>query len=299
MGMNRLFLLTVLLPTLISCIYFGFVASDVYISESRFVVRSPQNQTGIGLGALIKGAGFSSSHDDSYAVHDYIFSRDALKQLDTQLALGKVFSSSQVDIISRFAGLGWDNSFEALSVYYQKHVTLDLDTSSSISTLSVRAYSAETAYQINEALLEMSEALVNQLNERGRVDMINFANREVAEAEKKDKEATLALARIQTESTKIAEGGRSLVSRYTEHQRLTLEKEFADKMLAMALNSLEDARSQALRKQLYLERIVQPGKPDAAVEPRRIRNIFATLALGLIAWGILTMLIAGVREHQD
>lgn len=296
---DRLFLLTVALPTLISIIYFGFIASDVYISESRFVVRSPQHQSGMGLSSLLQGSGFSHTEDDSYAVHDYIFSRDALKQLDIQFNLAKEFSSGKVDIFSRFSGLDWDDSFEALYVYYQKHVVLDLDTSSSISTLSVKGYSADTAYQINEKLLQMSEALVNQLNERGRLDMLNFANREVAEAERKDKGATLALARIQTESGKIAEGGRSLASRFTEVQRLTLEKEFADKMLAMAMNSLETARDEALRKQLYLERIAQPSKPDVAVEPRRIRNVLITFVLGLITWGILSMLLAGVREHQD
>jgi capsule polysaccharide export protein KpsE/RkpR len=36
-----LFLLTVLLPTCLSVIYFGILASDVYISDARFVVRSP------------------------------------------------------------------------------------------------------------------------------------------------------------------------------------------------------------------------------------------------------------------
>jgi len=50
---------------------------------------------------------------------------------------------------------------------------------------------------------------------------------------------------------------------------------------------------------VYLERIAQPSKPDIAMEPRCLRSIFATLMLGLLAWGVLGMLIAGVREHQD
>ncbi|PZN83525.1 MAG: hypothetical protein DM484_04240, partial [Candidatus Methylumidiphilus alinenensis] len=84
-----------------------------------------------------------------------------------------------------------------------------------------------------------------------------------------------------------------------EYDRLALEQEFASKLLMGELISLEQARNEAQRKQLYLERIVQPGKPDYAVEPRRIRNVTATFLLGLVTWGILTMLIAGVREHQD
>ena len=41
-----------------------------------------------------------------------------------------------------------------------------------------------------------------------------------------------------------------------------------------------------------------PGLPDEAREPRRLRGVFATLLLGLVAWVILTMLLAGVREHH-
>lgn len=359
-GMNRLLLIAVVIPTLVSIIYFGLIASDTYISESRFVVRSPQHQVSTGLGALFQGAGFSRSQDDTYTVHDYIFSRDALKQLDAELALSKEYSDSRLDVVSRFAGLDWDHSFEALYRYYQKLVTLDLDTSSSILTLSVRAFSPETAYQINEKLLGMSEALVNQLNERGRQDMIRFASAEVASAEQKAKSAALAvtnfrnlkgvfdpdkqsalqlqqvsklqdeliankiqlsqirtLARdnpqipslqkrietlqseINSETAKVAGGDRSLANKSTEYEGLILERGFAEKQLAAALTSLEQARNDAQRKQLYLERIVEPGRPDIAVEPRRIRNIFATLVLGLIAWGILTILLAGIREHQD
>jgi capsule polysaccharide export protein KpsE/RkpR len=38
---DLLFLIVVALPLLAAILYFGFLASDVYISESRFVVRAP------------------------------------------------------------------------------------------------------------------------------------------------------------------------------------------------------------------------------------------------------------------
>jgi capsular polysaccharide transport system permease protein len=90
-----------------------------------------------------------------------------------------------------------------------------------------------------------------------------------------------------------------LARKAAEYQRLALDREFADKQLASAMVSLEQARNDAQRKQLYLERIVQPSKPDIAVEPKRLRSIFSTFILGLVAYGILSMLLAGVREHQD
>ena len=231
---------------------------------------------------------------------------------------------------------------------------------SSISTLTVRAFSAEDAFRINQQLLEMSEVLLNDLNERGRQDMIRFANEEARNSEEKAKAAALALSiyrnekgvidpvqqssiqlqqiaklqdeliatqaqltqlqtftknnsqipslrqrvrnlrrQIETETNRVAGGDRSLANKAAEYQRLALDREFADQQLGSALASLEQARNEAQRKQLYLERIVQPSNPDMAMEPRRIRGVCTTIVLGLIVWGILTMLLAGVREHQD
>lgn len=357
---NRLFLLTVLIPTILATIYFGLIASDVYISESRFVVRSPERQTATGLGSLLKGAGFSRSQDDTYTVNDFMRSRDALGKINAQIPLAKAFGSNKVDLFSRFNTLGLDGSNEALYRYYQNRIVIDLDTASSIATLKVNAFDAEDAYRINIMLLDMGESLVNQLNERGRQDMIRFAASEVEVAEQKAKAAGLALSSYRNDKTvfdperqsalqlqliskmqdeliatktqldqvrtftpdnpqipalqkrstslqsemdaqmaKVAGGGTSLTNKTAEFERLTLERAFADKQLGAALASLEQARNDAQRKQLYLERIVQPNKPDVAVEPRRFRGILATFILGMICWGVLTILVAGVREHRD
>jgi capsular polysaccharide transport system permease protein len=361
-GLNWLFLLTVAIPTFLSIVYFGFIASDVYISESRFVVRSPERQTASPLGMLLKGTGFSSSQDDTYTVQDYMLSRDALKSLNDKLGIGKAFASKDVDIFSRFAGGldWWDNSSEALYLYYQKKIDIQLDAASSITTLKVKSFTAEDTFRINEQLLEMAEAQVNQLNELGRQDMIRFAAGEVRTAEQKAKAAALdlstyrnqkgvidpekqttieleqvaklqgeliaaqaRLAQLQTfaknnpqipsmqllvknlrqqidvETRQVVGEGRSLAYKATEYQRLALEREFAGKQLASTLVSLEQARNEAQRKQLYLERIVQPSKPDVAMEPRRLRAILTTFILGMIAWGVFAILLAGVREHND
>jgi capsular polysaccharide transport system permease protein len=357
---NRLLLLTVALPTALALVYFGLMASDVYISESRFVVRSPDRQVATGLGALLKGAGFSRAQDDSYTVHDYILSRDALKEINEKLGVGKAFASSSVDFVSRFGALDFDNSFEALHRYYQKRVDVQQDTASSITTLTVHAYTAQDALNINQKLLELSEALVNRLNERGRQDLIRSAASEVLAAETKSKTAALALSayrnakgvvdperqatvqlqqvaklqdeliatktqlaqlraftpqnpqiqslqlRAQTlqaemdiETGKVTGSERSLANKAADFQRLALERDFAEKQLASALISLEQAKNEAQRKQVYLERIVQPSLSDSANEPRRMRGIAGVFILGLISWGILSILISGIREHRD
>lgn len=357
---HRLFVATVLVPTVLAALYFGLLASDVYISESRFVVRSPQKPVTTGLGMILQSAGFSRSTDDSYTVGDYMLSRDALRGLDQELGLAAAWSSASVDRISRFAGLDWDDSFEALHRYYGRRVQMSIDTVTAISTLRTSSFDADSAHRMNERLLVLGEQLVNQLNERGRQDLMKFAAAEVADAERRSRLAAQALSEYRTRSTvldperqaapqfervlklqdelttiqlqlaqlqsltpdnpqiepmqrrarllraeiaaqqgRIAGGERSLANKAAEFQRLVLDREFADRQLAAALASLEQARNEAQRKQLYLERIVQPARPDAPVEPRRIRAVAATILLGLVAWGVLALLVAGIREHRD
>ena len=357
---NWIFILTVVLPTTIATIYYGLIASDVYISESRFVVRSPQRQVQTGLSALLQGSGFARSQDDTYSVHDFVLSRDALTELDQKLGVRKAYASQENDFINRFPGLDWDDSFEAFHRYYRKQVSIDYDTASSITTLKVRAFTADTSKQVNDLLLKMGERLVNNLNDRSRQDLIKTAEQEVQTAEEKIKTAATALAAyrntqtvfdpdkqsalqlqgvaklqeellttqaqleqvrrvspnnpqvaslnsrvenlrksIANETAKVAGANGSLTSKSAAFERFALDKIFAEKQLAAALTSLETAKSEALRKQLYLERLVQPNLPDKAVEPRRMRSIFMVLVVSLISWAVLTLFVASVREHQD
>lgn len=192
---NRLFLVTVIGPTLAAAAYYGLIASDIYVSESRFMVRSPQKPVSTGaLGTLLQGAGMARTLDDQYAVHDFILSRDALKVLNDEMALDRKFRERRIDFINRFAALDWDDSFEALLKYYRRRVSAGLDSKSSISVLTVSAFTAEDAQKISERLLAMSEQLVNEMSERSRQDIVRFATSEVKTAEKKAKEASLAVA---------------------------------------------------------------------------------------------------------
>jgi len=108
------------------------------------------------------------------------------------------------------------------------------------------------------------------------------------------------LAREIDEQLGLVAGDRkSLSSRAAEYQRLYLESQFADKNLASTMASLEEARNEARRKQAYVERIVSPNVSDDPLEPRRWRGILSTLILGLAAWAVISMLVAGMLEHKD
>jgi capsular polysaccharide transport system permease protein len=104
---------------------------------------------------------------------------------------------------------------------------------------------------------------------------------------------------IAAETAKVVGKGTSLTSKSPAFDKLVLERAFADRQLAAALASLDSARNEAQRKQLYLERLVQPNEPDMAMEPRRLRSIFTVLLAGLICWGVVSLVVASIKEHAE
>jgi capsular polysaccharide transport system permease protein len=104
---------------------------------------------------------------------------------------------------------------------------------------------------------------------------------------------------IDAETGKVAGDRQSLSSKSAEYEGIALAQEFAAKRLELALASLQLAREDALKQQLYLERIAQPNNPDEAVEPKRMRNILATFMLGLVLWGIASLIRTAVKEHAQ
>lgn len=187
-----LFLITVLVPTVLAILYYGVIAADVYISESRFVVRGFEEMSASPVEQLFKSAGISRAHDDAQVIQDFMMSHDAMLALVEKISLKDVYSRG--DIVSRFPGLELDDSLENMRKYYQKMVNVQIIGSSSIVRLQTRAFRSEDAHKINTLLLEMSEDLINRLNERAHKDLIRIASKEVAEAEERAQRAALSIA---------------------------------------------------------------------------------------------------------
>ena len=191
---DKLFVLTVLLPTFLATLYFGLFASDVYVSESEFVVQSPDKPATSGLGVLLKSTGFSSSGDEVFAAERFVQSRDALRALNRDNAVRRAYGNDGVSIFDRYNPLGLSGSFEDLYDYYTGKIGIEYDSSTSIARLTVRAFDPQDAYKFNRQLLELAEGMVNRLNTRGRNDVVQFAAQEVRDAQVAARNAAVALA---------------------------------------------------------------------------------------------------------
>jgi capsular polysaccharide transport system permease protein len=304
---DRIFWVTVLIPTIIAVIFYTFIASGIYISESKFIVRAQSKDSQSALPTSLSGVlgsiggslgGLSTSQNDSLAAENYITSRDALNILDKDLNIFNTYSSPAIDRLHRFGGVRfWNKSKEAFYEYYRENIVgIVHESDSGIATLTVRAFDANTAYDINLKLNEISEGLINRLNDRARQDMLSFSENEVELAKKRVEQIN---QRIFDHRNRDAQGNGSANRQITYYQQLASEKEFADRNLATALASMEQARIEVMKKRLYLEKISEPNKPDIAMEPKRIYGILTIFVFGLFLWGIISMLGSGIREHFE
>lgn len=197
----RVFLVTVLLPTLLAAFYYGLVASDRYVSEAHFALRSSSDiQVGGILDSVFGSAGGRTSSEDDSIVNDYIMSLDMLQKLDQALDLRGHYSSDKIDILSR---LDADASQEDFLKYYQDHVEVQFDTDTLITTLRVRAYDPEYARKVAQEIINLSEDLVNELSVRITEDTIKFARKEVDLSEERVRKAANAVTAFRTQSRTI------------------------------------------------------------------------------------------------
>ena len=350
---------TVILPTLLALLYYGLLAQDIYISESRVIVRNPAQTSPNPLNVALDQTGFGAANEGNNTVISYLQSRQAITQGNRDNLIRGAYSGEDVFWLDRF-GSFWGTSDEQFYDYFANMLEIDEGATTQVLTIRVRAFDPDDAQAINRRLVVQSEELVNSLSGRAQSDLIAVAEGEVEEAADAARLAALELAQFRDTSgivdpqqqsevglqmvsklqdeliaaktrlrqlqtytpqasqipflqTQVREleneigavraeltGGRaSLSAAMAKYQELQVNAEFAESQLSVTRAALQEARAEARRKQAYLEQISAPSLPDYPVEPRRIRSILATLVLGLLTWGVLSMLAIGVREHRD
>ncbi|MBB3385128.1 MULTISPECIES: capsule biosynthesis protein [unclassified Rhizobium] len=353
-----LLLLIVVVPGVFGAIYYGFICADQYASETQFVVRSPNRNAAGLLSGFLQSTGFVRAQDDSYIVTEFIKSRAAVDALASRNDLKAILSRPEGDFLSRYP-LPWaEANNEELYQHYLRFINVHTDSGSGVTTLDVRAFRADDAYRLANALVQHAEELINRLNDRAREDAIRYAQIEVNDSQTRlskmqtsltdfrnrealvdpNKQSAAALdmiarlsdgladnkarlsaleeqapqspqgealrarvaameRQISDERTRIVGSDGSMAPRIAQYEQLLLEREMAAKMLTSATTSLENARIDAQRQQLYLERIADPNLPDHALYPKRLTSFLLLIAVCFATFWIVRFLVIQVYEH--
>jgi capsular polysaccharide transport system permease protein len=188
------FALIVMLPTMLGATYFGFVAPNRYVAEAKFQVRKPNAPGhGAGPGLSIEDGPKGFGNDDSYAVRDFMVSRDAMKLLEERGDFRAALTRTKLDPLWQFPGFINGHTNEDLYDLYKSLVTVDYESSTGVTTLEVQAFMPTDARRITEVLMAGGEDLVNRLNAQARHDAVQLAE---AEVERGRAEARQAEAKV-------------------------------------------------------------------------------------------------------
>lgn len=190
-----LFLIVALaIPALLSA-YYGYFASDRYVTEAQFSVRAASQQSAIsdaisGATGIPSAAGMLGAFQDAFVVREFVHSQELVDRIDQELGLVKLFGGASVDWWSRLAS---DATREEKHDYWQYRVSADLDATTGLVALKVAGFNAQDSLKLSQAILTACQKLVNDLSARARSDALSFAAEEVAKAEDRLRQARLAV----------------------------------------------------------------------------------------------------------
>ncbi|WP_417743883.1 sugar transporter [Salipiger sp.] len=177
------FIACVILPSIVTALYLWLVAEDQYVSRVGFTVRQEDSASAVDLlGGLTNLS--SSSSSDTDILYEFIQSQKLVSDIDAQLDLHTIWTRPEWDPV--FA-LEDDASIEELLSYWEDMVRISY--SSGLIEVEVRAFRAEDATLVAQALLDESADVINELSSVAREDAISYARDELEEAVERLKEA--------------------------------------------------------------------------------------------------------------
>ena len=100
-----------------------------------------------------------------------------------------------------------------------------------------------------------------------------------------------------SQSGRLTGSGSAIAADVSGYEDLRMRQQFLAKRYDAASASLDKAREQAQRQQLYVIRVVEPNMPVKSTYPKRFRIVFTVLLGLLLLYGITWLIAAGVKEH--
>lgn len=195
-------LIAAIVPVLMAVCYYGFIASDRYVSESAVVLRSGnQSSSNLSFGGLLPVS--SPDTQDVLVVSDYIASMEMAQYLDEKYKLREHFADQSLDFVSRLTRNSNDEEFLD---YFRGMVSVKYEETSSIISIVTRAFSADMAHDINREIINRSELLINRLSDRIVEDTLLTAREEVEGATANARNISSRLSQFTSENQSINPG---------------------------------------------------------------------------------------------
>ena len=190
----KLYWLSVVGPLILIALYYAFIATDRYVVTARVVVEQDNLSSAPSLDLGLLSLGNSSEQNDALIVKAFMESEAMLAEVNQKLAVRQHYQLSQID---RFNRLKTEASREDFYDYFLNHVSADVDSESSIITLTVAAYNPDFAKQLADSMVELSENFVNNVSKGLAKQQLDFVKAEVDKNSERLAEATEDLVNLQ------------------------------------------------------------------------------------------------------
>ncbi|MEM9640684.1 MAG: capsule biosynthesis protein [Pseudomonadota bacterium] len=243
----------VALPTIAMGYYYIFIATNMYETESKFVIQTSENPSAAsgGLGGLLAGTGFATSQD-SVVVQEYLTSREAFARLNRDFGYMRHFQDPSIDVIQR---LPQEATIDDAYSYFTKKVTIGYDPTEGIVRMAVVATTPEASQRFSEALVGYAEERVDGLTREARGDQLETALKTFREAEQATIENELRVQELQQQSG-VLSAEVELSSQMSLINALELEREQKRLALSQILDNPRPNPSQVAIAEAEIERIV-------------------------------------------
>jgi capsular polysaccharide transport system permease protein len=244
-----------LLPIIISGVYFYGIGRARYLTRSDFVIRKAEdNETSIsgsGLaGLLVRGNQLSL--EDARFLKTYLQSPQVLADLDRTYDLDKAYAQVGLD---PFAGIKPGLSNEKRLKFFKKQVAVTLDELSGAIVLRTIGLDPKASFNLNRFMLTKSEQFVNRLNQDISLKQRDFAETELIRARNRLNQAKNRLLIYQESNTVIDPKG---------------EAELASQTIGKLQEKLVELRVElaTLKRQFK-----DPGEPEVAAISDQVREL--------------------------
>lgn len=171
--------LFIVVPTSLAAYYYFSVASNQYVTEFKFAIRGIEAR---GKDALAAASGVPALElaGDAFIVTDFIGSPEIVTKVNAKVDVRAIYANNSYDW---FARLPAEATVEDLNVYWKKMVHPHFDFLTGIVGVTVKAFTADDALKLSQAIITESEEMFFRISERGRADSVRFADQELARAE--------------------------------------------------------------------------------------------------------------------
>jgi len=216
---------------------------------------------------------------------------------DDALAIAQTLLGLAEDMVNRMNGRARDDAVSSAQSEVADAAQRLLASQSELTDFRTRELvvdPAKNSISVVETITSLSKDLAAAMAEVQQLQTISPANPAVRVWQAK---SNALRTQIATERAKLGGDSNAFGGKVSAYERLTLARDIAEKSLTSAEASLELARQEARRQQVYIEEITAPNLSDKSTEPQRLRMIATVFALCFGLFSVVWILFVGAREH--